>query len=584
MNRQVTNSRKLFLPVLLGLLTACGDQPTGTNLSNGPVSLAIVSGNSQTGLVGEQLPEAVVVRVTTASGSPVANQIVNFRVTAGGGSVFAGAALTNANGIAQERWTLGSAAGENRMEARAIDSSTGERLVFATFAASGVTQMPNKSQEGADPPGATGTPSFSFSSVSADSFTVTAAWTEGANARSYRWTTGSESGSPWGVSGTSTAGSISFRAPRVSSNYWFCVQGFNASDSQGPVACNRFTAPVYTAPTPVVSTVTLSPSSVSIQSGASSQLTATARNAAGTTVSRSFTWTSSNPNVATVTSTGLVRGVAAGTATITATTDGRSGTRVVTVTAPPAPAPAPSPSGSAEPAGFTRITERSFSALNEDGWSDSNGRTATLSLANDGTAPRSGGSVGVITFPQGYTAGGSSSHVAKSVRRISARQVYLRFQLKMSANWQGHEAGDNKIFYLTDSGTGGGGDPIYISALGGGNGTLQLSIVNQGSGSTRYRSSTAGNQVSGDATIPRGQWVTIEVLIQGNTPGSNNGQIHAWVNGQKVMQFSNITMMAAGTSGLFDSLRWEPIWGGQGSRNVEQTMSQSIDHIYVSGR
>src|SRR5690606_23807130 len=138
----------------------------------------------------------------------------------------------------------------------------------------------------------------------------------------------------------------------------------------------------------------------------------------------------------------------------------------------------------------------------------------------------------MVTFPQGYTPGGSSSHVAKSRRSLSARQVYMRFNLKMSSNWQGHEAGDNKLFYLTDAGTGGGGDPIYISALGGGNGTLQLSIVNQGLGSTRYRSSTAGNQVSGNATIPRGQWVTIEVLIQGNTPGSANGQIHAWVNGQ----------------------------------------------------
>ena len=44
------------------------------------------------------------------------------------------------------------------------------------------------------------------------------------------------------------------------------------------------------------------------------------------------TWSSSNPNVATVSATGRVQTVALGTATITATCDGQSGTSVVTVT------------------------------------------------------------------------------------------------------------------------------------------------------------------------------------------------------------------------------------------------------------
>jgi uncharacterized protein YjdB len=47
---------------------------------------------------------------------------------------------------------------------------------------------------------------------------------------------------------------------------------------------------------------------------------------------RTITWSSSNTNRATVSSTGLVTGKATGTVTITATSGGRSGSTTVTVT------------------------------------------------------------------------------------------------------------------------------------------------------------------------------------------------------------------------------------------------------------
>jgi len=50
---------------------------------------------------------------------------------------------------------------------------------------------------------------------------------------------------------------------------------------------------------------------------------------------RAITWSSSDPTVATVLATGFVRAVGAGTATITATSEGHSGTAAVTVKAGP---------------------------------------------------------------------------------------------------------------------------------------------------------------------------------------------------------------------------------------------------------
>lgn len=134
-------SRTFPLRTLLtvGLLVAgpaaCKDS-TGKDQSEAPALVQIVSGDDQEAVVGRELPNPVVVRVVDEEGDPIRGQLVNFRVTSGGGSVFSGSALTNANGEAQERWTLGtSTATPQRLEARAVDQESGAAIVFGTFEA-----------------------------------------------------------------------------------------------------------------------------------------------------------------------------------------------------------------------------------------------------------------------------------------------------------------------------------------------------------------------------------------------------------------------------------------------------------------
>ncbi len=89
-------------------------------------------------------------------------------------------------------------------------------------------------------------------------------------------------------------------------------------------------------PSPVVASVTVSPSSVSIEEGGTHQFSATAYGSDDTMISgKTFTWTSSSTSVATIDSSGLATGVDAGSTTITATVDGVSGTATLTVTEPP---------------------------------------------------------------------------------------------------------------------------------------------------------------------------------------------------------------------------------------------------------
>ena len=87
-----------------------------------------------------------------------------------------------------------------------------------------------------------------------------------------------------------------------------------------------------TEPPPIVSSVSVSPSSASIEEGETQRFTATAYTSDNAVISgKTFAWTSSMASVATINSSGLATGVDAGSTTITATVDGKSGTALLTV-------------------------------------------------------------------------------------------------------------------------------------------------------------------------------------------------------------------------------------------------------------
>lgn len=140
-------TRTLSALLAAAVLAAGCENPSGSRRPGPPAQMEIVAGDEQRDTVGQQLPQPLVVRVVDERGRPVPDQIINFRVTAGGGSVFAGSALTNRDGEARERWTLGTAAGDTqRVEARAVDPQTGAALVLGTFKAVGLADGPHHLQ------------------------------------------------------------------------------------------------------------------------------------------------------------------------------------------------------------------------------------------------------------------------------------------------------------------------------------------------------------------------------------------------------------------------------------------------------
>ena len=96
------------------------------------------------------------------------------------------------------------------------------------------------------------------------------------------------------------------------------------------------TATVVVRP-PNATTIMVTPPNATLTVGQSTTLTATAKDAAGHVIGASIAWSSDKPSAATVSASGAVKAVGAGTAIITARSGNASGTATIAVSAPPEP-------------------------------------------------------------------------------------------------------------------------------------------------------------------------------------------------------------------------------------------------------
>lgn len=175
-----------------------------------------------------------------------------------------------------------------------------------------------------------------------------------------------------------------------------------------------------TAATPVVTTVTVAPTSASVVAGATTSLTATVKDQSGNVMSgQTVTWTTSNGAAATVNSSGVVSGVAAGSATITATSSGKTGTSAITVTA--------APSG-----GGTLLLTENFedASIGPRGWYDNT--SALISTAEHIAGSTASAQYHYLQGQQQPTTGGAQRH-----KFTPTTSLYVSYYVKYTANWVG---------------------------------------------------------------------------------------------------------------------------------------------------
>ncbi len=328
----------------------------------------------------------------------------------------------------------------------------------------------------------------------------------------------------------------------------------------------------------VIAEVQVKLASSTIGVGQTTQATATFLDKDGRTLSRTVEWSTSNAAVATVNSSGLVKGVAAGNASIIATHRTHSGSATIGVTDSALPPPPP-PSGSVnEPTGLTMINSRGFAKLNEDNmWEDEN----PAKIAVDAAAPESPSTVWRAVYPTGFVGGSGPANSWLYIPRM--RTIYIRWYFKYSSNWYGNTASSiNKMFYVWTNGT---VPSMVIEASGSGTGPLKLrmagqDIVKGGSGYGDANNPDWPQNVTPSFVITRGEWHMGEIVLVGNTSGSANGSFDAWIDGQHLTHFTNIQYIPG--NALWGDINVDPVYGG-GASVVPATQTWDLDHFYISG-
>ncbi|MGH6690542.1 MAG: Ig-like domain-containing protein, partial [Gammaproteobacteria bacterium] len=327
------------------------------------------------------------------------------------------------------------------------------------------------------------------------------------------------------VSWTTTAGTVTtggrYAAPAVAGSY-----AVIAAESGGLAD----TAEVTVVAAPVAS-VTVTPGVATVTVGGTVQLVAIPRDAGGNPLpGRSVSWASSNTGIATVSSSGVVSGVAAGPATITASSEGHAGTSTVGVT---------SGSGTVD-----TVFLEGFESGTLTTWDD-NFLAERKSIVTDPTAAHSGARSLKILYPKGAAGGGGA---LSRFFMPGYDQLYARYYVRFPTNWQG----GTKLLLLRGSGT----DDVWSSFGVAGKcptGTdffatnvvyyaPALQFYTYYPGMPRQSDNVTCWGVDGNAasppavyypplTISLGIWHLVEFEVVLNTPGQANGRQRFWLDG-----------------------------------------------------
>jgi uncharacterized protein YjdB len=352
--------------------------------------------------------------------------------------------------------------------------------------------------------------------------------------------------------------SCTVRGLLPSTNYNFQVMAYRGTINVDAVFGSTSNVAAGTTAIAAVGSVTLSPATASVNVGSTVLLTATVKDVGGTVLlGRTVTWTTSNAAVATVSTGGLVTGVAAGTAAITGSSGGKSGTAAVTAVVPPPPPPPVTGGG-----GVTEVFRDDFEsggfshAQNGVWWSSVVWLDVATSIAHGGTH--------AARFKEGASTNWSE---LRFDGLANLPEVYLQYYLYLPSGNESPSVGpkakilgtwNDKFFRLWGGGAEGYnfgntyvdshgvaqpyGNKVGASTWGDGSGT-------DGDLGAEYMYSAAGatnqwNMGQGPGSITyfkliadanRGRWLQVRIHVKEATTANNDGVIQIWIDGALVI-------------------------------------------------
>lgn len=245
-----------------------------------------------------------------------------------------------------------------------------------------------------------------------------------------------------------------------------------------------------------------------------------------------------------------------------------------------------------EPTTFVRAVDSGFDVPfvawpnhNDEGWNwNVIGRSvlANHQIVTDGNAPLSRDNVVRLRFPQGLGGGDNSIWFGRGDLPANGGQIYMCTLMRIDPNWTNNGNAGTKVFFLRSPYWDGAGKTNHFWGL------WTLGDPRQMVPMTGTQFGAPGPETSrfapASANIAGGAWRQVEVLwVAENPAGSTNGIARMWVDGQQVLNETNMRFFSPGQVPRWTGVEAVPTYGG-GSNPVPYDMFWWIDHVRVSVR
>lgn len=562
---------------------------TATASATNPLAdtIAIESGNSQTGTVNAALSLPLAV-AATASGSSAAGQLVTFSATAG--SLSTSLIVSSATGVARTVWTLPTTASTETVTASA-GTLTGSPLYFvATATADSASSLTFSVRPSSQPQAGVAFPQQPvilstdvYGNPVSTSTRVEAVLVSGTGPLSSGVSTFAVGS---GVTATFSGLSIGATGDHVLGFRCNSLSTCTALVTGDPPFASQLA--FTTQPSATVAGQGISPSVVVAVQDSQGNTVTTATNQVTVAISGSGVLSgtavvTAAAGLATFSALGIDATCPAATYTLAATADGLTGatSSSFAVTA----------GGYNEPAGMTVIVDNALTSQ-PSGWNSDTPTKLTfkdgstyvvpttsngVTISNPGVGPGSPPGIMQMKVAKNDTAGQASTSLYKAAT-FNYKSLYIRGWFQMSTNWSGAADGACKMLQpLTN--TGGVTNRIVVApGYGATTGALSARVAFQGTvtpGTTSYQ---AGN-IQGKTTV-RGTWHRAEVLVIGNSNAVANGIFVMWIDGTKTHEYTTYQWDAANVT--FKNLLMTNMRGGS-TPAAPDDMYIWWDHLYVSG-
>lgn len=372
----------------------------------------------------------------------------------------------------------------------------------------------------------------------------------------------------WSATGGSINSSGSYSAPQQ--------QGLFKVIARSTVANLADTVTVQVNPVVSLTSIQISPASVTLLTGAIQQFSATGKLSDGSNTQVTVTWSTTGGSITTGGQYSAPQ--TTGSFKVIALQQGGTLADTADVTVQPL-APPGSPQCQNEPPGMSQLFNTPWNAVpplapskDQYGWDvGGSGSLPKLSIATDASAPVSPPNVMAGKFPRGAPGGSAPFRMNRHFsQNVTAIFVCLFTELDPGFTNNGN-VGTKFGFLLTPYQGGSNGLNHYLNL------TNNLGINLQSGDAALNRNMFSSFSLVGH----RGQWVKIEFFIAANSPGGSDGIARMWVNGTQVLNVTNVKYFYSTQNPAFNGMTWNPTYGG-GLNPVPYDMYQYIDNWYTS--